>query len=387
MRSDLPTEERDRRFAALRAAMARDGLDALLIPGKGHMWTGRGAVRYLSEFHLWAHDALILLPAVGDPVMTVSSHGVAARVAARGWIEDVRGDFRLTRRIVDAVRERRLERARIGVAGTGWVLPSGMMDRLRADLPGAALVAADRLFETVRSVKSPLEIEQARALWPVMRAAFAAFGAALRPGITQQAAWAEAVRTATAMGARDSMAFIGEAPDEYDPPADVPMRCDGVVRLHMEICGANGHWCERTTTFARRDPTADERAVLEAEVGAYAAVRAAARPGATLAAVSDVFAQAMAGQGWAPKGPSAHYDFHGQGMDAIEWPLYSSADPEGTHGDAVLRAGQVFSYHPARPYARTLAGFLPDIHDNLLITETGGERLSGDLGFGWVPMG
>ncbi|MFN8719879.1 MAG: M24 family metallopeptidase [Rhodospirillales bacterium] len=386
MRSDLPIAERDRRIAALRAAMARSGLDALLIPGKGHMWTGRGAVRYLAEFHLWAHDALILLPAVGDPVMTVSSHGVASRVAARGWIEDVRGDFRLTRRMADAVRERRLERSRIGVARTGWVFPAGMLDALRAALPGVDFAPADRVFERVRSVKSPLEIEQARALWPVIRAAFASFGAALRPGITQQAAWAEAVRTATAMGVRDMMAFIGEAPDEYDPPADVPLRCDGVVRLHMEICGASGHWCERTVTFARRDPTPAERSVLEAEVRAYAAVRAAARPGATLAGISAVFAEAMADGGWAPTGPSAHYDFHGQGLDAIEWPLHSSADPAGTHGDAVLEAGQVFSYHPARPYGRT-AGFLPDIHDNMLVTGTGGERLSGDWDLGWTPMG
>jgi Xaa-Pro aminopeptidase len=139
-------------------------------------------------------------------------------------------------------------------------------------------------------------------------------------------------------------------------------------------------------TFARRDPTPAERSVLEAEVRAYAAVRAAARPGATLAGISAVFAEAMADGGWAPTGPSAHYDVHGQGLDAIEWPLHSSADPAGTHGDAVLEAGQVFSYHPARPYGRT-AGFLPDIHDNMLVTGTGGERLSGDWDLGWTPMG
>jgi len=179
---------------------------------------------------------------------------------------------------------------------------------------------------------------------------------------------------------------VGERPDAYDPPENIPLRCDGVVRLHMEICGDSGHWCERTVTFARREPTAAERSVLEAEVRAYATVRTAARPGATLAGLSDLFARSMADQSLPPKGPSAHYDFHGQGLDSIEWPLYSSADPEGTHGDAVLRAGQIFSYHPARPYP-TDAGFLPDIHDNLLITEDGGERVSGDWDLGWVPMG
>jgi hypothetical protein len=52
---------------------------------------------------------------------------------------------------------------------------------------------------------------------------------------------------------RDMMAFIGEAPDAYDPPADVPLGCDGVVRLHMEICGASGCRATGTSAGRRRD--------------------------------------------------------------------------------------------------------------------------------------
>ena len=47
----VPTiEERDARLRRTREAMARDRLDALLVAGKGHWWTGRGYVRYLSDF-------------------------------------------------------------------------------------------------------------------------------------------------------------------------------------------------------------------------------------------------------------------------------------------------------------------------------------------------
>ena len=48
--------ERDERDRRLRAAMAAAGLDALLVAGKGHWWTGRGYLRYLTNFHLWGHD-------------------------------------------------------------------------------------------------------------------------------------------------------------------------------------------------------------------------------------------------------------------------------------------------------------------------------------------
>lgn len=385
MRSNLPLAERDRRFDRLREAAAAAGLDALVIAGKGHYWTGRGFVRYLTDFHLWAHDALILLPLSGEPAMTVNSHGVAQRIAARGWIADVRGDYRLVRGIAAAAQEKGLARARIGLAGFGWVLPAGVRDDLAQALPDAAFVPADDVIHAVRTIKSPLEIAQARALWPVMHASMESFRQALRPGITQREAVAEALRTATARGVREVLAFIGETPDDYDPPEDVPMRCDDVVRLHLEICGDSGHWCERTMTFAYRDPTPAEAALLAAEVGAYEAVRAAAVPGRTLAQVSQAFVDAMAAQGYVATGGSAHHDFHGQGLDAIEHPWFSSIDPDGTHGDAVLAEGQVFSYHPRRPYAG-VSGWLPDIHDNILIERQGAVRLSGDWSFDWLRM-
>jgi Xaa-Pro aminopeptidase len=386
VKSKIPIAERDRRMTSLRKATSDARLDALLFAGKGHYWTGRGSIRYLTDFHLWAHDALLLLPVESAPTMTVNSHGVAQRVAERGWLEDVRGDYRLIRGIADAIREKGLTDARIGLVGHQWILPAGVRDDLAAMLPDVTFLPADDIFNVVRTIKSPLEIEQCRQLWPVMRASMARFQDALSPGITQQEAVAAAVATATAMGAREVLAFIGESPDEYDPPEDVAMRCDDVVRLHLEICGESGHWCERTMTFAYRDPTPAEEALLQAEVRAYDAVRRAAVPGRTLAEISAVFVDSMAEQGLSASGSSAHFDFHGQGLDAIEHPWFSSHDPAGTFGDAVLREGQVFSYHPRRPYVG-ITGWLPDIHDNILIESTSAVRLSGEWDFGWQRMG
>ena len=86
-------EERDSRLDRLRRAMEESHLDALIIAGKGHWWTGRGYFRYLTDFHLWGHDALILRPLVGEPVATLNSSGVSSRVASRGWITDIRPDW------------------------------------------------------------------------------------------------------------------------------------------------------------------------------------------------------------------------------------------------------------------------------------------------------
>jgi Xaa-Pro aminopeptidase len=385
MKSPLPIAERNLRLANLRAAMARVDLDALLIAGKGHYWSGRGYTRYLTDFHLWSHDSLILLPLEGEPTLTVTSHAVAQRIAERGWLTDARGDYRLVRGIAEAAAAKGLAGARIGTVGTGWILPAGILEQIRSALPTARLSDADALFDAVRGIKTPLEIGQSRHLWTVMRRAMASFEAALTPGITQQEAVAEAVRTAVASGVREVLAFIGESPTEYAPPENLPLRCDDVLRLHLELCGESGHWCERTMTFAWRDPGPAEQALLDAETQAYDRLRASVRPGMTLAQMSGLYVSGMEQQGWVVAGPSAHFDFHSQGLDAIELPCFSSFDLPGTQGDAVLREGQIFSYHPPRPFTVDV-GWLPDIHDNILIEKDGATRLSGDWSFDWKRM-
>jgi len=377
--------ERDRRLDALRRAMAEAGFDALLVAGKGHWWTGRGYLRYLTDFHLWGHDGLALLTPEGDPVMALTSPAVARMVAQRGWLTDARGDFALVPTIVDEMRARGLGSGRIGVVGFEWILPAGRFERLRQALPGARFESADALFDDVRAIKSPVEIEQARELWSVMRAAMASFEAALAPGRSQREVAAEAIATAHALGGRDVLALIGEDPSTLAPPTGAPLACDDVVRFHIEVCGETGHWAERTSVFAYREPTEIELALTRAEVAAFDAVRAQVRAGSTLAELAAVYEAALRDHGFPPLGTSHHFDVHGQGLDAIEAPRFSSADPAGTHPDAVLRAGMLLSYHPARPISTTPI-WGPDIHDDVLVRADGLERLSGDWPFDWIVL-
>ena len=386
MTTFVTSEEMARRTHALRSALTTHGLDALLVAGKGHWWTGRGYLRYLTDFHLWGHDGMLLLPGAGQPGLVFTSPAVAHRIVERGFVSDVRGDFALTPTMSAMLRESGLADGAIGVVGYDWILPAGRLEALREALPRARFVNADRLFDEVRAVKSPLELAQARELWPVMRAAMDAFEEALTPGRTRQAATAEAIRAAHARGARDVLVFVGEDPTDVNPPTAAPLRCDDVVRIHLEICGASGHWCERTMMYAFRDPTPAELAIEAAEIAAFDAVRAAGRPGTTLRALMDFYEAALGANGFEVTSPSHHFDLHGQGLDAIEYPRFSSADPAGTHPDVALREGMVFSYHPFRPVTPADV-WGPDLHDNVVVTADGLERLSGDWDLRWKRMG
>jgi Xaa-Pro aminopeptidase len=121
---------------------------------------------------------------------------------------------------------------------------------------------------------------------------------------------------------------------------------------------------------------------METEIRARDAVRAAARPGATLAGLAAEYDRTLAGDGWELGPPTQHFDFHGQGQDVIELPWYAAEQPWGSTGDRELRAGTIVSYHPARAVAPAV-GWPTGISDNLLVTDAGGEWLSGDWDHRW----
>ena len=378
-------DERDARFAALRAAARSAGLDALIVAGKGHWWTGRGYFRYLTDFHLWGHDGLILLPIEGDPVLVMTSPAVAAKVAKRGWITDGRGDVYLVPRMAEAVRAADLASAHIGLVGERSIMGAGVRDELVAALPEASFSRGDALFDGVRAIKSPLEIEQTRALWRDVLAAMTRFQETVRPGVLGTDIAAEVTRPLWAAGARDILIFMGEAPDDVTLPRPEPLRCDDKTRFHLEVCGPSGHWCEVTINLAWRPPSADEVRLMDAEIDAFDRLRAAAVPGVRLSALADLFEATLREHGFDLGPPTDHFDFHGQGMDTIEYPWHAQMPPWGQSQDWPLEAGMVFSYHPRRRIVG-YEGWSTGLNEDIVITESGARRLSGGWDQRWRPM-
>ncbi len=367
-------DERDSRFNRLREAMAREGLQALVIAGKGHWWTGRGYFRYLSDFHLWGHDGAILFPLDGDPFLTLTSGAVAARIGRRGWIDDVKGDPEIVVEIMAEMKQRGLTKGKIGVCGYDYIIPAGVHAALTSGLPDVEFINADHVIDRVRAIKSLLEIQQQRELWVVAKAAMARYVDVLEAGKTEWEIAAAASEVVLAGGGRDILVFFGG-----NIPTNRPVNLEGILGYHMEITGPSGHWCELTVTLAYREPTNLEFKRMETELRAYEEMRRQIRPGARLSDISAIQERVYLEDGWqlAPE-QSPHHDLHGQGMDCIEWPLWGNLD---TRQDTVFEEGMTFSFHPRRnilPDVRTTG-----INENILITADGIERLSEPWDLNW----
>ena len=76
--------ELDRRFAAVRAAMADHELDALVVSGSEY--TGfEGSVTYLSGFQIVHRYAYVVVPADGDAFVVFPSEEISTGRERRRW--------------------------------------------------------------------------------------------------------------------------------------------------------------------------------------------------------------------------------------------------------------------------------------------------------------
>jgi Xaa-Pro dipeptidase len=289
--------------------------------------------------------------------------------------------------MVDAIKERGLASARIGIAGFRFILSAGSYAELQRLLPEATFVDADELMDRLRMIKSPLEIKQNYEHWDMAKKAMNYFGELVKDaqGLSQRELTAEVTKQVWASGARDILIFIGEDPDDSDPPRETPLRCDDKVRFHLEICAESGHWCEITINCAFKEPNPLERKLMEDELLAFSEVRKMAKPGMRLSDMAATFNRVLSEQGWNLGSPTTHFHFHSQGMDTIERPWFVEETPWGQSQNWELEAGMVFSYHPHRNVLPA-GNWSTGINEDILITPEGAQRFSIDWENRWRPM-
>jgi Xaa-Pro dipeptidase len=339
----IDVEEYRRRLSAIRARMADQELDALLI----YSWK-RGQVRYLTGYapNYVANVAAVVLPAEGDPAMFIRFPFDLKRARRACWFEDVRasGDVSgIGRDVARHLRDCRLDGARIGlVTGDGVMdeLPYTLHQQITAELPLAKWVDARGLVMEARLIKSPAEFEALGRSAQVADAAVDTARGVMTPG-TEGFLVAAAVESAarsrrattwlTAIASRASRDLIGPPGAEALPGDDMT-----IVEFAVEV---EGYWTQVARTFAPGQPTARQKAIYHAVYSAYRAEVTACRPGAALGDIARAAEEAFAAAGFG--GVSEHDYGHGIGLDLPEPPRI------GVDDTATVRVGMAIVLHPA----------------------------------------
>ncbi len=342
----------ERRFARVREALARDGLDAALVCGSEYSGF-EGAVTYLSGFAIVHRYAYVVVPLEGEPAIVfpsearyVGEHGTS-RIEEQVFV-DRPGEW-----IADQLRGKR-----VGVYGLDYVLT---VRDYRA-LDGAfELVPWDVEFDLARAVKSDEELESVRESVRINTDGFWAFLEAYAPGKTAAEVLAPAERLFVERGCgRLTMNMVLVGP-EFTIARNDTILGDFCIPS-LEVAGPGGHWVE--VSRALGEPSAEVERMLEAYDEYYEVARGALRPGATAHDVHRAVSKGFVERGYR----LGHVTGHSIGMTMIEFPKIG----EGVETE--LEANMVFSMHP---HAISEDGReCLYMQDTWLVTPDGGEPLA-----------
>jgi Xaa-Pro aminopeptidase len=191
--------ERDRRWTALRARAAAEGLDCLFVP-LGDGYDGRYLTQYL--------NAAVVLPTDGRPPAVLTSE----HEAGNAWITEprrVRNEWGPA--MAEALLEAGMGRGRIGVAGLkGGAIgfartPDGVVNHtayaeVHRRLPSASFVDATDLVVRVRSIKSEEELTCMRRAVAIAEAGLDQLVELARPGVDGNSLYARVMERMLELG-------------------------------------------------------------------------------------------------------------------------------------------------------------------------------------------
>jgi Xaa-Pro dipeptidase len=350
------------RFAALRAAMAKAGLDAVaLVPGANFQYVTGG------RFASMERPTILIVPAAGEcrmvlPALEESSWrklGFAARPHI--W-PDVKGYAEAV-----AAATAGLKVARLGVEGQRMRVFEELA--LLRSLPAARVVDAHQIISSIRLRKAPEEIAALRRAIEISETALEKALATIRVGVTEREVERRLVGELFAAGA-EALAFppiVVAGPQAADPHGHAgDYRIKSGDTLLFDFGAASGGYnADITRTFFVGEPEPEARALYETVHAANRLGRDMARPGVTAGAIDDAVL------GFLEKSPFVEGDLiktgHGLGLDVHEAPQIMRGN------DVALEPGMVFTIEPGL-YLSGRRGVR--IEDDVVVTDTGVESLT-----------
>ncbi len=354
-------DEVARRYANVRTAAERAGVDAVVVAGSEY--TGfEGAVTYLSGFVIVHRYAYVVVPVDGEPAIVFPSEARYVGEHGTTWIEEQvfaphPGEW----------LAERLHGRRVGVYGLDYVMT---VRDYRALAEAAEVMPFDVEFDLARAIKSDAELESVRDSVRINTEGFRLFHEHCSPGKTEAEILAPCERYFVEQGCGRltmDMVLVGESgaatPEFRIASPERRIRDDDLVLPSLEIAGPGGHWVEISRAIGQ--PDEDALRMLEAYEEYFAAARQSLRPGSGAHDVHRAVAKGFAERGYT----LGHVTGHSIGMTMIEHPKIG----EGIETE--LAENMVFSMHP---HAIT-----PDgrgclyMQETWLVTAEGGEPMSG----------
>jgi Xaa-Pro aminopeptidase len=393
----LTVTTRDQRFARARAFMQREGLDGLVLFGL------RGREHFDHYFTNEAFDGAAVLPLDGPaaqlvptPLRTLGRFDAVGATRER-WVQDVRTGS-IPANLAAVLRERRLDRARIGVVGLDshypsepqGVVPYPMWSAIQQVLTEVNFVEVSAPFALQALPKGEEELRLIRRAAAIGEAACEAFLAACGEGALETEVYAAVVHAIHIRGAatvppnmllRSGTETLGWGPPEWLFSGGPPRRLQAGDLIGAEIFSVfGGLETQQQMVASIGEPTAEQTYLAEVARASYEIGIGMLRPGVRFVQVCEAMQQPLIQAGCWNLGPLIQTTSPlilngGMRLGADQQPGLRGVPippPQPPDGDVVIQAGTVFAVEPnaLRDKRRVCVG------GTVVVTDSGCEELN-----------
>jgi Xaa-Pro dipeptidase len=398
----MPRAEFQRRANRAKELLAKHKMDAMLLFSPQNWWY-YGGWTDVAQMHNWVWRSCMVISQDHDPILV--GHGAFAwQTALTTYIEDLRfwnetetgkllGEVILGKRPADdfwkllseTLKDLKLNNGVLGIEkgpDIDTYLSFEEYDRLKDTLPGAKIVAADKLIWEQRSVKTPYEIdvirEGCKRACRVLKTAFES----IRPGANEldvhQTFW-RACADEGLFGSPNAATWLcwtSNAAEQGGAFRWITGPVDRVIQegdMGISDCGPTykGYQMDFQRTFYVGNPPQKEIDLAKMAMEAEQATIDALKPGVT---VGDAYTASLEALKKLDPMQDHIINFVGHGMG------YSNHEPPWIieNEPTVVEEGMVFSVEVgAWDFEMQLVGAMPE--DIILVTKNGNENLTGDF--------
>ena len=342
LNTPISTAELERRWAAVRAAMAAEGIDVLLLQNNNdHMG---GYVKYFTDNPATnGYPMTVVFPA--DDLMTVVGQGPLGgnmeigeggdgvwRGVKRRLTTPSFSSAPYTRAYDGELAAKALEpykNAKIGLVGT-YQMSFALVDHVKAQFPGAEYVEVSDMVDRIKVIKSDEELALIRATALQQDAAIEAAFAAIEPGMKDSDVAAVALHEGHNLGSEQGIYLGCSAP--FGTPImnanrhnqDRVIQDGDTMHLLVENNGAGGFFTEIGRTIVLGKAPQELKDELEFTLQAQRFTLDMMKPGTSCKDIWEAYNQFMRENG---RPEERRLYCHGQGYDLVERPLIRMDEP------------------------------------------------------------
>lgn len=382
--------ERDRRWKAVRAEMARAGVDVLVGATNGGHWDHwQSDIRYLTQMGGHSVDSGVVFPLEGEPT-GFAINDLYWGIAAPHWLRDLRttgwrwGEA-IGKRLRELVAEMGKDDLTVAITGLQGVLrapegtvPWGTIEKIKEMVPMARIVNGTDICRYPRYIKSQEEIAVLQKSLDLIEKAVEAMRATARPGVKESVVYANMIQTMLADGGEIPTMLTwlsgpwGHLSRRLTLATERVMEKGDAILNEIEARYA-GYCAQQDQPLFLGPIPQDVQDMFNWQIEAVEAAMEALTPGHTFQDVINAARNAARGS----DRYVTNLTFHGRGL-GDDWPLIVGGAAAGGTGnlERPVQENTVFVVKPgARPKDSTYRGDGITWADTVQVTATGARRM------------